>query len=118
MTSEATPARRTTSTTGRARNSSPSSNPVKSVLPKGLSLWKSSRGPGRKASKGLVEQLAIGESAGDVVGHRRVDRHQFDLDDAALAAPDEIETGVDEQSMQPGIEPVGIAETRQVTPGG
>ena len=41
----------------------------------------------------------------------------LDLDRASSTTPEEVETGVDGQAMQPGIEPVRVAETRQVAPG-
>ncbi len=44
-------------------------------------------------------------------------RRDLDLDRAPSSASGQIETGVDGQSAQPGIEPLGVAETRQVAPG-
>ena len=48
---------------------------------------------------------------------RRVDVGELDLDDPALAASCEVDAGVDDQPMQPGIEPVGFAKARKVPPG-
>ena len=42
---------------------------------------------------------------------------EVDLDDPALAPPGEVETGVDGQAMEPGIEPVWVAQAREVAPG-
>ncbi len=64
-----------------------------------------------------VELVAIDDAAAEVGGRRRVERGQLDLMGPALAASDEIETGVDEQSMKPGIEPVRVAQRGQVPPG-
>src|SRR5689334_20362739 len=73
--------------------------------------------PGRQAGKGLVEQLAVGETGRDVDRGGCIDRRELDLDDAPLAATYEVKTCVGEQPLQPGIEPVRIAETGQVAPG-
>jgi hypothetical protein len=70
-----------------------------------------------EAPERRVDQLAVGQRA-RVIGHRgRIDRCQLDLDRASSTAPGEIETGVDRQSVQPGLEPLRIAKTRQVAPG-
>jgi hypothetical protein len=71
----------------------------------------------RQAGEGLVEQLAVREATREVVGSRGVDRRQLDLDDASLAATDEVEAGIREESLQPGVEAVRIAKTGQVAPG-
>src|SRR4051812_18473932 len=72
--------------------------------------------PGRQPRKGLVEQLAVGETGRDIDRGWCVDRRELDLDHPPLAAPDEIETRIGEQPLQPGVEPVRIAETGQVAP--
>jgi MFS family permease len=69
-----------------------------------------------QARQGLIQELAVGERARDVSRRGRIDRRQFDLDDPTLAASDQVETGVDEQSMDPGVEPVRITNTGQVAP--
>src|SRR6188472_4325804 len=70
-----------------------------------------------QTGEGLVEQLAVGEGTRHVVRGRCVDRGELDLDDPTLAAADEVETGIDEQSMEPGVEPLRVTETGQITPG-
>ena len=42
---------------------------------------------------------------------------ELDLDRAPSPAPGEVEAGVDGQAMEPGVEPVRVAETGQVAPG-
>ena len=70
-----------------------------------------------EAPQSGVHELAVGERTG-VVGLRgRVDRAQLDLDRAPAPAPQEVETSVDDEAVQPGVEPVGIAESRQLPPG-
>ena len=70
-----------------------------------------------EAPQSGVHELAVGERTG-VVGMRgRVDRAQLDLDRAPAPASQEVETSVDDEAMQPGVEPVGISESRQLPPG-
>src|SRR4029079_9892258 len=45
-----------------------------------------------------------------------MDRSDLDLAVPPSTAPHEVEAGVDSQATQPGIEPVGIAESRQIAP--
>ena len=45
-----------------------------------------------------------------------MERSQLDLDRPALAAPDQVEAGIDEQSMEPAVEPVHVAQRGQVPP--
>ena len=47
----------------------------------------------------------------------RIDRVSSTSIGAPSPAPSEVETGIDGQSMEPGVEPVRVAETRQVAPG-
>ena len=44
-------------------------------------------------------------------------RRELDLDRTPSPAPGEVETGVDGQAMEPGVEPIRVAQTRQVAPG-
>lgn len=65
----------------------------------------------------LVEKVAIDDVAAEVADDRRVIRHQLDLNRASLPTPGEIETRIDEQPMEPGVEPVRVAQRGQVPPG-
>ena len=73
--------------------------------------------PGIQAPEGEVHELPVGQRAGMVDGGGGVDGVQLDLDRAPASAPGEIEAGVDGQAMDPGVEPLGIAKSRQVAPG-
>ena len=64
-----------------------------------------------------VHQLAVGERARDVGLRGGIDGGELDLDRSPSPAPGDVETGVDGQSMEPGVEPLGIAKSRQVAPG-
>jgi hypothetical protein len=46
-----------------------------------------------------------------------VKRAQLDFDQASSTAPSDLEAGVDGQSVEPGIDPIEIAQPRQVSPG-
>ena len=70
-----------------------------------------------EAPQSGVHELAVCERTGVVGLCGRVNRAQLDLDRAPAPAPQEVETGVDDQAVQPGFEPVGIAESRQLSPG-
>ena len=67
-----------------------------------------------EARERRIQELSVGKGGGDVQRRRVVDRAELDLDDPAIATPDEVETGVDGQAMEPGVEPVRVAETGQV----
>ena len=51
------------------------------------------------------------------VGAEGTNGGELDLDRRAAPAPGDVETGVDGQSVEPGVEPVGISQPRQVPPG-
>jgi hypothetical protein len=72
---------------------------------------------GIQAPERRIDQLAVGQGARDIGRRRRIDRSELDLDRATLSTASKIEARVDGQTTKPGIEPVRIAETRQVTPG-
>src|SRR5690349_1988723 len=63
-----------------------------------------------------IKEIAIDDGRREVGRHRDVDRGELDLDRAPLAAPHDVEAGIDEQSMEPGVEAVDIAQRRQVAP--
>ena len=70
-----------------------------------------------EAPKRRVQEFALGERT-RVVGHAEgIDRRQLDLDRAPPTASTEIETGVDGQSMQPGVEAIRITKPGQIAPG-
>jgi len=43
--------------------------------------------------------------------------HQLDLDDPPAPVAGLVETGIDGQSIDPGIEPVGISKLPEIPPG-
>ena len=67
-------------------------------------------------TKAAFELVAIGDQPGRVAagGWRRP--AELDLDRPAPALTGRIDAGVDGQSLEPGIEPVRIAQDRQVPP--
>ena len=66
---------------------------------------------------GRVDELPIGQRAGQVGRGGHVDGRKLDLDGAPSTAPDLVETGIDGQAMEPGVEPIGVTQPRQVAPG-
>src|SRR5262245_17822418 len=73
--------------------------------------------PGIELSEGLLELVAVGDSAGCVRRGRHVDLLELDLDHPPSSTSGEIEAGIDGQAVHPGIEPIGVAQTRKVAPG-
>ena len=70
-----------------------------------------------QVAKHPVDLVAIGERAGHVRRERRVDGRQLDLDRPPSPAAGLVDAGIDGESIQPGIEPVGIPQLREVPPG-
>ena len=64
-----------------------------------------------------IDKIAIGQRPGDVRHGRGVDGRELDLDRASSLATSLVEAGIDSQSMQPGIEAVGVPKAREVPPG-
>src|SRR4029079_6642150 len=71
---------------------------------------------GLEGPQAAIEEIAIDDVRREVVSHRDEDRGELDLDGTPSTAPHHVETGVDEQSMKPGVEPVDVAQRRQVPP--
>ena len=46
-----------------------------------------------------------------------MDRGQLDLDRAAASATGDVDAGMDDELAEPRVEPVGVAQRRQVPPG-
>ena len=67
--------------------------------------------------QGIVEELPVGERRGGVAGDRADERGELDLDHPPAPAANEVETGIDDESVQPAVEPVRIAQSGQVAPG-
>ena len=72
---------------------------------------------GIQAPECCVDQFAVGKRSGRVGLHGRMQRVELDLDWSSSPAPQEVEAVVDDQAVQPSLEPVGIAKSRQVAPG-
>ncbi len=67
---------------------------------------------GIEAPERLIEQVAIGHATGDVRAVGCIDGFEFDLDDATSSTPSQVEAGVDGDPMEPGVEPIGVAQPR------
>ena len=64
-----------------------------------------------------VKEIAIGDHRCDVGGRRSIERRQLDLDRTPAAASNRVDAGAKDQAVEPGLEPVRIAQRRKVPPG-
>ena len=72
---------------------------------------------GSEAPERQLEQVAVGDD-GCHVGHRRsVDRQQLDLDRPAASTSEDVDAGAEDETAEPGLEAIRIAERRKVPPG-
>ena len=72
---------------------------------------------GLEPPKGQIQQLAVGEETGGV-RHRRLEQHRnLDLDRSTTTASQDIDTGSNDETAQPGIEPIRVPKGRKVPPG-
>ena len=105
--------------TSRSRSGSRAPLPRQATAARG-----SSAGRRPRASSGVetperhVEQLAIGDGRSVVADDRSVDRRQLDLDRLPTTAPQCVDARSHDEAPQPGFEPIGVAQGRQVSPGG
>src|SRR3954471_21266316 len=70
-----------------------------------------------ESPKCLVHKLAVSEMGRDVGCRRTVERPDLDLDRAPSPVPSEVKTNVHGEPVKPGVEPLGVAKTRQIAPG-
>ena len=71
----------------------------------------------RQLRQGVIERLVVGEALDRIAGLRHEGRCDVDLDGPAATASCLVDRRVDEQSVQPGVEPVRVAQAREVAPG-
>ena len=71
---------------------------------------------GLERPQAAIEEVAIDDARREVARRRDRGSGSARLRRAPPTAPHEVETGVDEQSMEPGVEPVGVAQRGQVPP--
>ena len=72
---------------------------------------------GVEARERVFEHVAIGDLAGHVGRGGHIDGGQLDLDHATSPSPDQVETGMDDQAVEPGVEPVRVTQAREIAPG-
>jgi hypothetical protein len=71
---------------------------------------------GLQVTDATFEEISVGGSRLGV-GHReRMDLGKLDLDAPALGRPELIAAGVEEESVEPRVEAIGVAKARQVPP--
>jgi hypothetical protein len=71
---------------------------------------------GLQAPEATLQLVAIGGCLAGV-GLRRLEPEDPDLGRAGSMAPALVGAGIDEQAVQPGVEPIGIAQAGQLSPG-
>ncbi len=72
---------------------------------------------GSESPKATVELVAISQSQKIVGGGRMVERKHVEVRDPSALSPDVGNTDIREESVNPGVEAVRIAEVPQITPG-
>ena len=70
-----------------------------------------------ETAEAAFELVAVVGDGYAVVDRRRVDGSQFDIDPVPPEPARLIDTGTDEQPVEPGVETIGAAQCGQVTPG-
>ena len=72
---------------------------------------------GRQLRQGVIERLVVGEALDRIAWVRHEGRGDVDLDGPAATASCLVDRRVDQQSVQPRVEPVRVAQARKVAPG-
>ncbi len=67
--------------------------------------------------EGPIEQVVLGEIVREVPRRGCIGRDELNLDRASTTVPSEVEAGIDGESVEPGVEPIRVAQARKVTPG-
>jgi hypothetical protein len=70
-----------------------------------------------KSEEGPLDLVAIADPGDVVLGIRSIDRVDRHLQGTPPGAADVVGAGVDEESMQPSVESIAVAQTAQVAPG-
>jgi len=72
---------------------------------------------GLELGQRMIEEVAIRERRRRVADGRMVEGGELHLDDPAASAPHLVEAGIHGESVEPGPEPVRVAQPGQVPPG-
>ena len=72
---------------------------------------------GLEPAEGFIEKLSLGHVRGHVAAEGFEEGRQLDLVHAAAAPAREIEARMDGQAVEPGVEPVRVAQPGQIAPG-
>ena len=68
------------------------------------------------ADEGPLELVVIGKLPVVVSARRRLEAGAEDFSGATPVAPRQVATGIDQQPMQPGLEPIRLAQAAKVAP--
>jgi len=64
-----------------------------------------------------IEQIVLCKVVREVSRRGCIGRDELDLDRSSTTVPGEIEAGVDGESVEPGVEPIRVAQARKIAPG-
>ena len=64
---------------------------------------------GLETPQRAVKKVTIGDQRGDVADRRSIEGRQLHLDDPPATVPRRVDAGMHGQTMQPGVEPTGVA---------
>ncbi len=71
----------------------------------------------RQLQEGTFDLVAVGETRHVVTGGRSFEVRDVDLERPPISTPDLVPAGIDEESMKPGVELLGISKTPELPPG-
>ncbi len=71
---------------------------------------------GVEMADATLDLVPVGRSRLGIRHRQGMDLGKLDLDASALGGPELIAAGVEEEPVQPGLEAIGIAQSRQVPP--
>jgi hypothetical protein len=70
-----------------------------------------------ESEEGPLDLVAIADPGDVVLGIRSIDRVDRHLQGTPARSADVVGTGMDEESVEPGVESVAVTQTAQITPG-
>ena len=72
---------------------------------------------GAQPPEAAFQLVAVGHQAREIADRRRAHRREFDFDRPSTLPPGNVKAGVDDQTMEPGVEAIWVAQARKVAPG-
>lgn len=72
---------------------------------------------GLEGPKRAIQRVPLRDQRRSVLDARDDDGSELDLDRTPPASTQRVETGIDDESMEPRVEPIRVSQRGQVTPG-